>query len=74
MKDCGTCKGFPGCDAGCKPAAGNLEQAVIDTARNYVAIMKTIDIDSPDELIVIAQRRRGELVKAVDRLEACDDG
>lgn len=70
--DCGPCKGFPGCDAGCKPA-GNLEQAVIDTARNYVAIVKTIDIDSPDELIAIARRRRGELVKAVERLEACED-
>lgn len=78
MKDCGTCKGFPGCD---NPdcfreinRAAKRAEAVIDTARNYIAVVKTIDIDSPDELIAIAQRRRGELVKAVDRLEGNKNG
>ena len=50
------------------------EQAVIDAAVNYVNIVKeVVKPGSPDYLLPVSRRRREELVKTVDRLEAAND-
>lgn len=46
----------------------NNEQAVIDAACNYIAVVRSVDADTPPALLDIVSRRRAALTKAVDRL------
>lgn len=77
MIGCGKCKGYPGCDKGCnKEVTSGMtrnEAAVIDAARSYAALGKTIDLETPQPLIENAKHRREMLFRAVDRLEANGD-
>lgn len=43
--------------------------AVVDAARCYAAVARSVDADTPPALLEIVARRRRALIRAVDRLE-----